>query len=203
MGTAAGKRSGPAPAGWFGKIPALGDFVTRRLPPHFIEAWDRWLSTEIVASRAMLGSDWEPSYLKAPTWRFTLSPGVLDTSYWYGVLSPSVDRVGRHFPLTLAGSGAPPAGETDGWWAALIAAAIRARAADCDADALDAVLAGRLEQEPGRPVRRGDKRALALEGAVNGNSLWARWQPESGRFGPATAFRGLPQGSDFVRLIVP
>ena len=26
--------------GWYGKLPASGDFVTRRLPPSFIEPWD-------------------------------------------------------------------------------------------------------------------------------------------------------------------
>ncbi|HEX4596733.1 MAG TPA: type VI secretion system-associated protein TagF [Burkholderiaceae bacterium] len=203
MTTRAADHSWPALAGWFGKIPALGDFVARRLPTQFIDAWDHWLSTEIVATREALGSDWAASYLKAPTWRFALTPGVLDASTWYGVLTPSIDRVGRHFPLTLAGGGA--ACETEGWWAALLAAATRAREADCDADALDAVLVRALEQQDRRSVRPNRERALtlALEGAVNGVSLWARWQPESGGFGPITTFRGLPQGSDFLKLIVP
>ena len=30
--------------GWYGKLPASGDFATRRLPPSFIEPWDAWLN---------------------------------------------------------------------------------------------------------------------------------------------------------------
>jgi type VI secretion system protein ImpM len=205
MSTAAADDSRPAPPGWFGKIPALGDFVARRLPPQFIEAWDHWLSTEILATRQKLGTEWTPSYLKAPTWCFALTPGVIDASYWSGVLTPSVDRVGRHFPLTLAAGGKAPPAETKGWWDTLIAAAMRARTPDCDADALDAALIGTPEQQDARRVQGNGECALtaALEGAGHGDSLWAPWQPESGRFGPVLAFRGLPQGPDFLKLIVP
>ena len=34
--------------------------------------------------------------------RFWLAPGVLTPDAWSGLLMPSVDRVGRHFPFTLA-----------------------------------------------------------------------------------------------------
>jgi type VI secretion system protein ImpM len=196
--------SWPVLTGWFGKIPALGDFVTRRLPPQFVEPWDHWLSTEILASRETLGSDWAPSYLKAPTWLFALMPGVLDAGTWYGVLTPSVDRVGRHFPLTLVATGEAPAVATSGCWAALIAAAIQARAPDCDADALDAVLVGSLEREDAGQVQDDVERALkaALQCAKDGESLWTPWQPEPGGFESVLTFQGLPQGPDFLRLIV-
>lgn len=89
-------------AGWYGKIPALGDFASRRLPPAFISAWDSWLQHSMAASRAALGDRWLDTYLTSPIWRFALMPKVLDGSAWAGVLMPSVDKVGRHFPLTLA-----------------------------------------------------------------------------------------------------
>jgi type VI secretion system protein ImpM len=41
-------------------------------------------------------------YLTFPVWRFLLPVGVLGSTAWTGVLMPSVDRVGRYFPLTLA-----------------------------------------------------------------------------------------------------
>ncbi len=89
-------------AGWYGKIPSLGDFASRRLPADFIGAWDLWLQHSMAASRATLGDRWLDTYLTSPIWRFALMPNVLDSSPWAGVLMPSVDKVGRHFPLTLA-----------------------------------------------------------------------------------------------------
>lgn len=94
------KRS--ARPGFYGKLPALGDFVSRRLPRQFIEPWDQWLQSAIAASREQLGSDWLDVYLTSPIWRFGLGAGVCGTGAWAGVLMPSVDKVGRYYPLTLA-----------------------------------------------------------------------------------------------------
>jgi type VI secretion system protein ImpM len=89
-------------AGWYGKIPALGDFASRGLPHDFMHAWDSWLQHSIAASRAHLGEQWLDLYLTSPIWRFTLMPGACGASAWAGVLMPSVDKVGRYFPLTIA-----------------------------------------------------------------------------------------------------
>jgi type VI secretion system protein ImpM len=88
--------------GLYGKIPALGDFITRRLPARFVDIWDDWLQKALSASRQQLGSGWLDIYLTSPIWRFILSPGICDESVWAGVMMPSVDKVGRYFPLTLA-----------------------------------------------------------------------------------------------------
>ncbi|HET7527395.1 MAG TPA: type VI secretion system-associated protein TagF [Burkholderiaceae bacterium] len=98
-------------AGWFGKMPSLGDFASRRLPGAWIHAWDGWLQHELVRSRAALGDNWLTLYLVAPVRRFWLAPGLLAPAAWLGVLMPSVDSVGRHFPFTLAT--ALPAGRDD------------------------------------------------------------------------------------------
>lgn len=82
-------------AGLFGKLASQGDFVTRRLPPAFVATWDAWLQAGMREARTRCGESWLDLYLHAPVWRFALAPGVC------GVLLPSVDRVGRHFPLTL------------------------------------------------------------------------------------------------------
>src|SRR5687768_4511338 len=90
-------------AGWFGKLPALGDFASRRLPDAWIAPWDEWLQAELVNARAALGDDaWTAVYMVAPVRRFWLAPGLLTSQAWLGVLMPSVDSVGRHFPFTLA-----------------------------------------------------------------------------------------------------
>ena len=88
--------------GWYGKVPYLGDFASRRLPEEFIQAWDVWLQEVLHATRASLGEGWLDCYLTMPIWRFVLLPGLVGPSGWAGVLMPSVDRVGRQFPLTLA-----------------------------------------------------------------------------------------------------
>ena len=90
--------------GWYGKIPSLGDFISRRLPAGFISSWDSWLQHCMASSRAQLGERWLDLYLTGPIWRFSLMPGVCgkETDIWTGVLMPSVDKVGRYFPLTIA-----------------------------------------------------------------------------------------------------
>jgi type VI secretion system protein ImpM len=88
-------------AGWYGKLPCLGDFASRRLPADFITQWDAWLQRSIAASRQQLGEGWLDIYLTSPMWRFVLAPGVCGEQACAGVVLPSVDKVGRYFPLTL------------------------------------------------------------------------------------------------------
>lgn len=90
--------------GWYGKLPAAGDFMTRRLPADFVDWWDRWLQAGIAHSRAELGEQWSDLYLTFPVWRFLLPVDSHLASARCGVLMPSVDRVGRLFPLTVCQS---------------------------------------------------------------------------------------------------
>jgi type VI secretion system protein ImpM len=88
--------------GFYGKLPIVGDFVSRRLPNEFISSWDSWLQSAIAASREELGENWLKSYLTSPIWRFVLSPGLCGNQAVAGIMMPSVDRVGRYYPLTIA-----------------------------------------------------------------------------------------------------
>jgi type VI secretion system protein ImpM len=90
--------------GCYGKIPGTGDFIVRNLPQGFVKQWDRWLQEALQGSRALLGEHWDQTYFTAPIWRFAIAPRVCDDDGWAGVLMPSVDKVGRAFPLTLATS---------------------------------------------------------------------------------------------------
>ncbi|HLX80200.1 MAG TPA: type VI secretion system-associated protein TagF [Burkholderiales bacterium] len=94
--------SGSFETGWYGKLPANGDFVTRRLPPSFIEPWDAWLNAMLAGSRERLGPAWRDAFLSAPAWRFVLAPGIIGDHGWAGLIVPSVDSVGRYFPITVA-----------------------------------------------------------------------------------------------------
>lgn len=87
--------------GWYGKLPTSGDFVTRRVHPSFIEPWDAWLNQMLAGSRERLGAGWKDAFLSAPVWRFVLAPGVIGPDGWAGLIVPSVDSVGRYFPLTV------------------------------------------------------------------------------------------------------
>lgn len=111
--------------GWFGKLPTVGDFVSRRLPQDVIDWWDSWLSQGLSGLRQRHAEDWQAQFLAAPSWRFVLAPGVapgkLGQHAWAGVLIPSVDSVGRYFPLTLLAPLsrwplASTAGESLGLW---------------------------------------------------------------------------------------
>jgi type VI secretion system protein ImpM len=93
---------GQPPVGFYGKLPARGDFVSRRLPGPFVEAWDAWLQSGIAESRTALGERWLNAWLEGPIWRFVLAPGAAGPLAVIGLMMPSVDRAGRYFPLTLA-----------------------------------------------------------------------------------------------------
>lgn len=88
--------------GAYGKMPALGDFFRLDLPQVFIGAWDGWLQNAMTLGQSVLGTQWDHHYMSAPLWRFTLAAGVCGPHRMMGVLMPSVDRVGRRYPLTLA-----------------------------------------------------------------------------------------------------
>ena len=144
--------------GWgaYGKIPALGDFVRIGLPPGFAGPWDRWLQEGMVAARRRSGEDFAPRYNLAPVWRFALSAGIAGAAGVSGVLIPSVDRVGRAFPLTLVAPapGAPPEpGEAAGL-AEAEEVALDALDPSAGREALVAALAG-LEAPDGPPARPG------------------------------------------------
>lgn len=88
--------------GAFGKMPALGDFFRLGLGTEVVTLWDTWLQQMMLAARGTLGDQFETLYMSAPIWRFALAPSVAGGQGVLGVLMPSVDRVGRQFPLTLA-----------------------------------------------------------------------------------------------------
>jgi len=138
--------------GFFGKLPATGDFVTRRLPHDFVRDWDRWISSHLVPLQAAgLWAD-------GTGLRFLLGPAAMGPMA--GVVVPSADRIGRLFPLTLAARFERVTTElletAADWFAALDRAATAARQGAFGADALAAELAAyALPEVPaGAPVER-------------------------------------------------
>ncbi len=87
--------------GAFGKMPSVGDFFRLGVSPAFVQPWDEWIQRSMLAVSQVMGDAWDAHYMSAPIWRFCLSPGLSGPQKMLGVLMPSVDRVGRRFPLTL------------------------------------------------------------------------------------------------------
>lgn len=126
--------------GLFGKLPGHGDFIQRQLPASFVTPWDEWLQRAVHGSRELVGEAWLDYFLTSPIWRFALSAGAVDEHAWAGVLVPSVDSVGRYFPLTLAAPASARANPfalqvgADGWYRQLSDLAIEALQGGLPAD---------------------------------------------------------------------
>lgn len=209
-------------AGFFGKVVTHGDFVTRRLPPALVGLWDAWLQAGLQASRELLGARWLDVYLTSPVWRFALAPGACDEHAWAGVLMPSVDRVGRHFPLTIA-AGAPGGAAlldwiADGqdWYAQADALALSTlqegfaldsfdSAVQALAPLPDAALTGQLGDADWRVELPSFDALAALAprisaAALRGHSLW--WTEGSAEVAPSLLMcRGLPGPELFCGML--
>lgn len=185
--------SGLAEIGFFGKIPARGDFVRSGLPGSFINPWDSWLQSVLPESRAVLGDGWLSAWLEAPVWRFLIHPGICGSAAVLGVFMPSVDRVGRHFPLTCVRLGTNSAGLAatgGGFLEAAEAAGIAALTDDIDPEAL----IGRLRLAP-------PDGAISQAASIPGGGCV--WWTDGSPLVPATAFTtpGLPDGVRFARML--
>jgi type VI secretion system protein ImpM len=169
--------------GLFGKLPARGDFVRAGLPGDFVAAWDRWLQQVMAESRARMGEDWLPAFLEAPVWRFALAPGVCGDAAASGVWLPSVDRVGRYFPLMIA--------------------VLRPDAAPAWLDACEAAAPAALEEDaaPEEVLRRIPPPAGQDGGAAPaGGSLW--WSAGGPRVAPGRrSLPGMPSGEQFAAML--
>jgi len=107
-------------AGLFGKLPAKRDFIGMNASRRFLEAWEPWLQAGVAMSKQMLGDGWIDTYNRAPIWRYWLGADFCGEAM-IGAFMPSVDGVGRSFPLAIfVGEGdaslAPPELEPNDAW---------------------------------------------------------------------------------------
>jgi type VI secretion system protein ImpM len=92
----------PVRVGFFGKLPSRGDFVRVGLSRACAGAWDQWLRAVMPAARRVLGQGWGEAWSSAPVWRFSFAAGQCGATPVSGLWLPSLDRVGRPFPLLIA-----------------------------------------------------------------------------------------------------
>ena len=173
--------------GWYGKIPGTGDFIARRIAAPFSEAWHGWLQAALAGSRERLGARWRDSYLSMPVWRFVLSPGMLTSNACAGIVAPSVDAVGRYFPLVVAS--ALPSASLDlvgtlvaaqSWFDEIETVALSAIAPAVDTAAIDGAIAQRPFHARWLRYPEGRDDTVPIRGAKP-QMLWVPLGPRSGR----------------------
>ncbi len=132
--------------GFFGKLPGQADFVGRGLTPAVQTAVDDWMASCLQRLKTASPDHWLARYLDSPSWRFVwmadATPAPLQGETWAGTLLPSVDSVGRYFPLLLLAS-VPPDCDLPAllsWLEALDSLGAKALDDDWQPDALMAAL---------------------------------------------------------------
>ncbi|WP_053148792.1 type VI secretion system-associated protein TagF [Pseudomonas sp. Pf153] len=207
--------------GFYGKLASRGDFVSRGLPQSFIAPWDSWLAAGLLASQTSLGERWLDAYLVSPLWRFLVAPGVCGPDAVVGVVMPSIDRVGRYFPLTVAVLLEPDAdpasvvGGADEWFERVENLLLSTLNVEASFEAFGAEL-----ENLGSPLYRSrtpssrfaslhrfdatdpQTRMSALaESSCEGMSLW--WGQGSERIAPGLMrCQGLPAAADFAQFLL-
>lgn len=202
--------------GVFGKLPARRDYVQHGVEPRLMQVMDPWLQSAVAESRRALGEAWLDSWLLAPIWRFWFDAGIAGKPV-LGALMPSVDGVGRYFPLCALGTfGAqvpPPEFDEQADWFAAVEALLLAALAE--GGSYEALLAGLDALPPPKecPASAGDcagvcgtfatLRERALGGFYVGVSCW--WLQSSDGASPPHALlrRGLPAPAEYVAMVAP
>ncbi|PSJ57016.1 type VI secretion system-associated protein TagF [Kumtagia ephedrae] len=133
--------------GLFGKLPQKRDFIAFGIAGEVLSPLETWLQSAVAASRSELGRGWEEVYLVAPIWRFWIGADVLGVNC-AGALMPSVDGIGRFFPLLAlyacepGESLPPPSYSPQEKWFAAIEARLLGVLEEGAAPAVESVLGG-------------------------------------------------------------
>ncbi len=217
-------------AGLFGKLPAKRDFVAANAARRFLEVWENWLQAGVATSRQVMGTSWIEAYNRAPIWRFWLGADIGGEAT-IGVFMPSIDGVGRSFPLSVfVGEGEaslpPPELEPNDAWceaaeAALLGALDPSATLEAFADKFallpapallprSAVVAGFRELPEGGVVIRNVDRQISLAflaarrfGQRRAFASQSFWWTIGGEGFPPVALSaiGLPPSTRFVDML--
>jgi len=87
-------------AGYYGKIPLAGDFITRRVAQNTASIWDNWLRHGLLyVKNAEPAREWIEQR-QSTIWNFVVPPSICGGQL-IGLISDSRDRVGRQYPFTM------------------------------------------------------------------------------------------------------
>ena len=196
--------------GLYGKLPSKRDFIALRLPSGYLEAWEDWLQASVAASREQLGHRWLDLFLALPIWRYWLGPAVCGGRAVAGAFMPSVDGVGRYFPLCLcasAGTGPdipPPAADPMPLWFETAESALL-RVLDPEFASEPAALLDEVPDVPANPAASLEDQLTAmlrqeLLAGLSGECWF--WTLGGGDIMPMVLrYRGLPDPYQFVRFL--
>lgn len=148
-------------AGFFGKHPAFGDFISDGVPEALRVEMEGWLTPTLAQLSEDLGEVWADIYDSARPLRFWIGPSVLEHAGTVrGVICSSRDAVGRRFPMVLlydeTNPAPPPIAPDQDLYEALETAV--AAAMDCDAESAAELM---------------DLDGLDQGGAEEADALWA------------------------------
>lgn len=199
-------------AGYFGKLPARADFVIGQCPKGFLKLWEAFLLKGLSQSRLDLGGSWKDAYMTMPIWRFDLvlqeqsDPALQEERVVAGAFMPSVDRVGREYPLTVAAEVEDGSGvEMGHWFDAAETVLLSALQEDVDFGAFQRTVAD-------LPVPAGTAHTAdrVAEGGIvlpampeTDTVLFSRFRCRGGETDYAFICKGLPAAGAFRRLILP
>ncbi len=91
----------PAPAGAFGKVPQMADFLRVGTKP--LAAFETWLEAGMAWGEKKHAAKWPTVYAAGASHAFVYRPPAQagDKELLAGVLRPSKDSIGRKFPLVV------------------------------------------------------------------------------------------------------
>jgi len=180
--------------GYFGKIPARGDFVSRSLPRVLTDPWEGCVREGMATAKDQYGKGWLDRFLTAPVWAFSIADDQFGARAWAGVVAPSVDKVGRYFPLMIAA----PCQEPDTLDTPFYTAAIECLYAGLDPSGFDAeVWSASIAALPVPAIDQPPSSEPVT--ACNGQIRWRLFTPEALR-GRELITRTLPSPEEFLFL---
>ena len=103
MWSTQGPASAPSPVVVFGKVPKMGDFLRVGKGGPAGEALEQWVEQGLAFAENKRGREWQGIYAQGATYAFVFRPprATNNREALVGVIKPSVDAVGRRFPLVV------------------------------------------------------------------------------------------------------
>jgi type VI secretion system protein ImpM len=201
--------------GLFGKLSAKRDFIALATPRNFLEAWEPWVQASLSASRHQLGDRWQQAFLTTPVWRFWLGSAICGSTV-AGAIMPSLDGVGRYYPLTLHAVGdtgapiVPPDIDAQAEWFDmsenfLLSTLDREMAFEEVSSALDHLPVPRTQppgEGDGRVVRLGERMAGMISAADGFSASLSCLRAASPEVYAAASFWWTNGGADFPPLVL-